>query len=521
MIPLYSTKIIRHVDEYAIKSLKIPSIVLMENASIEVFKHAEEFLRCKKVSGRIGFICGKGNNGGDGFAAARHFVNNGYKVSVIHLFSEHEMTDDAKVNFNILKRISKSNKDIRLLKYKSTEDLKLLNDCILLCDAMLGSGIQGELKEAFKSIVNKVNTAKQFKLSIDIPTGLDADKGYSELMFNSDLTVTLGALKPGLFFGDGYANAGIVKKGNIGINPSLYPFEKAREYLIEPRDAFNALPIKRKSIHKYSAGKVLTIAGSKNYSGASVLTARSSLKVGAGASVLCFPRTIRSFVHKNLGEVVLQDYNDNGKEVLTSKNISEFNDRIKWADVVALGPGLGRDILTQQAVIDILKSRKFSKIVIDADGLNAISNKKFRKVDMAGFVVTPHHGEFCALYGIQLEELRKDILKYGKKFSEETGSYLVLKGAPTMIFLPSGKVIINTSGNPGMAKFGTGDVLTGVIAGFLSQSKDIERALISAVYIHSLAADLLVDKFTELGFTATDLMNNIPSAIRYLRNSFV
>jgi NAD(P)H-hydrate epimerase len=521
MIPLYSTATIRSVDEYAINKLKIPSIVLMENAAIGIFNYAHALIKLKNLSRRVGLICGKGNNGGDGFAVARHFLNNDYKVKVIYLFYENEMTNDAKINFHILRRLTFSSNEIKLIKYRTLSDLKHLNDCSIICDAMLGSGIQGELKEPYKSIINKVNTAKQFKLSIDIPTGLNADTGYSDLMFNSNLTVTLGELKTGLFFGDGYANAGTVKKANIGISPSFYPHEKAEDYLIEAKDAFDAIPRKRKSIHKYSAGKVLTIAGSKNYSGAAVLTAKSSLKVGAGASVLCFPKSIRNFVHKNLGEVVLQEYDDNGDEFLKPNNIRELNDRIKWADVVALGPGLGRNIETQQAIIQILKERNFSKIVIDADGLFPLNNKKFKKIDLSECILTPHHGEFCSLIGIQLEEFRKDILEYGRKFVKETSSYLVLKGAPTVTFMPNGKVVVNNTGNPGMAKFGTGDVLTGVIAGFLAQSREIKNTLTSAVYVHSLTADLLVDKFTELGFTATDLMNNIPSAIRYLRNSFV
>jgi NAD(P)H-hydrate epimerase len=521
MIPLFSIRLIRKVDDYAINKLKIPGIVLMENASLEVFKFAFSKLKEMNTSGRIGFICGKGNNGGDGFAAARHFLNHGFNITVLHLFDESKMTEDCKTNFTILKMMASAFPESKIKKYQDLTDLDQLNKCDMIVDAMLGSGITGDLKEPYKSIINKINELKQLKLSIDIPTGLDADKGYSNLIFKSDLTVTLGELKPGLFFGDGYSHSGEVKKGSIGLSSYFYPTSKAAEFLIEVDDVRFALPKKAKTIHKYSSGKVLTIAGSGKYPGAAVLTAKSSLKVGAGASILCFPKSVRSFVHKNLSEVVLKDYEDSGREFLRKNNLKELVDKLKWADVVALGPGLGREIETQSAVIRLLKERKFRKIVIDADGLFAISNKKYKKIDIKDFILTPHHGEFCSLIGIQLEDLRKDILKYGRKFVKETGAYLVLKGAPTIIFLPEGKVLINTVGNPGMAKFGTGDVLTGVIAGFLSQIKDTEKALTAGIYIHSLAADLLADKYTELGFTATDIMNNIPSAIRFIRNSIV
>jgi len=521
MIPLFSTYVIRKVDDYAINKLKIPGIVLMENASLEVFKFASAKLKEMNKSGRIGFICGKGNNGGDGFAVARHFLNHGFKITVLYLFDESEMTDDCKTNFTVLKKMIGIFTDSKMKRYQGLTDLALLNGCDMIIDSMLGSGIKGELKEPYNSIINKANKLKQLKLSIDIPTGLDADKGYSSLIFKSDLTVTLGELKPGLFFGDGYAYCGNVKKGNIGISSSFYPKAKATEFLLEFDDVLAALPKKAKTIHKYSAGKVLTIAGSGKYPGAAVLTAKSGLKVGAGASILCFPKSIRSFVHKNLSEVVLREYEDNGKEFLQKNNLKELGDKLKWADVVALGPGLGREEETQSAITKLLKERKFRKIVIDADAIFAISSKKYKKINLRNSILTPHHGEFCSLIGIQLDDLRKDILKYGRKFVKETGAYLVLKGAPTIIFLPKGNVLINTVGNPGMAKFGTGDVLTGVLAGLLSQIKDTEKALIAGVYIHSLAADLLVDKYTELGFTASDLMNNIPSAIRFIRNSIV
>ncbi len=521
MIPLFSTKTIRKVDEYAIKKLKIPSIVLMENASLEVFKYAQEKLKSLKKSGKIGFICGKGNNGGDGFALARHFINHGYNVLVLNLVAESEMTEDCRTNYQILSKMILRSKSSRIIKYKNVHDVSRLQNCDMIVDAMLGSGIDGKLKEPYNSIVNKVNKLKSLKLSIDIPTGLNADIGYSNLCFHSDLTVTLGELKSGLFFCDGYSFAGEIKKGNIGINSSYYPKEAANEFLIEAKDALSSLPKKEKSIHKYSAGKVLTIAGSGQYSGAALLAAKSSLKAGTGASVLCFPRSIRNFIYRRSSEIVLKEYDDKGDEFLKPSSLIELQDRIMWADVVAIGPGLGRELETQEAIIQLLKKKKFRNIVIDADGLYPIRSKKYKKISLKDFILTPHHGEFCSLLGIQLEELKRDILKYGRKFVKETGSYLVLKGAPTMIFLPDGKVLINSVGNPGMAKFGTGDVLTGVIAGFLSQLKDIEKALIAGVYIHSLVADLLVDKFTEYGFTASDLMNNIPSAIRKLENSIV
>ena len=385
---------------------------------------------------------------------------------------------------------------------------------------MLGSGIEGALREPFKLIVDEVNKYKSFKVAIDIPTGLNADKGYAESAFGADLTITLGELKKGLFFGNGAVYSGKVLKGSIGIGFSLYDKFETAEYLIEPEDAYEFLPRKKKDDYKYSAGKVFTIAGSGNLPGAAVLASKAALVTGAGASILAYPKSVRRLVHKNLGEVIVDSYEDNNKEILTPANIKELNKHIKWADVVAIGPGLGREKSTQEAVLQIIKAKRYNNIVLDADAIFAIGEDGYQHYNLKNAVFTPHHAEFAHLTGIEISDLEKDILKYGRDFTTQTKSYLVLKGAPTIIFTPGGDALINTTGNPGMAKFGTGDVLTGVIASFIAQKKNLEEAIVSAVYIHSLSADLLLNKFTEYGYTAADISKNISSAIKFLRRTF-
>lgn len=519
MIPLFSTKQIREADSFAINTLSIPGIVLMENASIEIFKKIKEKFPLQANSA-IGIICGKGNNGGDGFAAARHFSNEGYKVLIIHLGSESEISGACLVNYKIIKALSEWNKNIILKKYRSLKDLKLFNKCSVVLDAMLGSGAAGALKEPYGKIVEALNSIKAFKAAADIPTGLDADKGYGETIFKSDLTITLGDLKKGLFFGDGYNSCGKVEKGDIGIGFSFFNKFPVSEYLLEPEDVFNSLPQKKKNINKYSAGKVLTIGGSADLPGAAAMTSKAAMKIGAGASIVAFPKSARELIHKELDEVIVNSYEDDSKGYLCLKNVSDLEERIKWADSIALGPGLGRTEETQKAVIKILKEKKFKNIVIDADAISAIGKFNYKKLNLKNMVLTPHHGEFSSLIGIKTSELKKDILGFGKKFVKDTKAFLVLKGAPTVIFLPGGESLINTSGNPGLAKFGTGDVLTGILAGLLAQEKDFERSLICGVYLHSLAADLLLAEYSEFGYTATDIIEKIPSAINFIRNTF-
>lgn len=521
MIPLFSTEQIREIDNFAINKIEIPGLILMENASISIFQIALEKILNKKLSGKTGFVCGKGNNGGDGFAAARHFANNGFKVTVIYLGNEDSMSKDCKINFDILKNLSAQNKNIKLKNFTGLNDLKELSNCDVIFDAMLGSGFSGELTERYKSIIIKLNSLKCYKAAIDIPTGLDADLGFAETAFKSDLTITLGEFKKGLFFGDGSNYSGEIIKGDIGINQNFFDRYDPKEFLIEPEDAFYNLPKKDKKINKYSSGKVLTIAGSGKFPGAAALTAKSVLRIGAGASILAFPKSIRNLIQKKLDEVVVESFEDNHTEFLREKNIDDLQKKIKWADALALGPGLGRENETQRAVLKILKERKFKRIVIDADAIFALGKNKYKNLNLKNFVFTPHYGEFANLISVEVSEIKKDILKYGRKFTDETGAFLVLKDAPTLIFNPAGEVFVNTSGNPGMAKFGTGDVLTGVIAGFLSQINNIEEALISAVYIHSLTADLLVKKYTKLGYTAANIINYLPNSIKLLRDSFV
>jgi NAD(P)H-hydrate epimerase len=385
----------------------------------------------------------------------------------------------------------------------------------------LGSGTKGNLREPYLSIIKNLNKQKSIKAAIDIPTGLNADTGYAEISFKADFTITLGELKRGLFFENGYVSSGELEKGGIGIPNYLYSKYNPIDFLIEPEDALAGLPKKEKNLHKYSAGKVFTIAGSGSLPGAAVLTATSALKIGAGASILAFPKSIRSFVHKKLGEVVVKGYTDENPEFLREENINELDERIRWADVVAVGPGLGRETRTQKAVIKLLRNYKLNRAVIDADGIFALGKGKYKNLNLKNYVLTPHLAEFANLIEISTKKLKTDLLNHGRFFVKKTGAYLVLKGAPTIIFTPSGESLINTTGNSSLAKFGTGDVLTGYIAGLLAQQKDIEDAVVSAVYLHSLSADLLVRERSKYDILASDILNHIPKTIKFLENSFV
>ncbi len=521
MIPLFTSAQNREADNYAINKLGIPGPVLMENASRSIYEITLSEFDLSDTLNPVGFLTGKGNNGGDGLAVARHFVNAGFKVKVVALADEKTLTGDALLNYTILKNLLRETKAGEIVKYSSVRDLNKLRDCSVIFDALLGTGAKGALREPYAEIVNKINTFGAIKVAIDVPTGLDADTGYGETVFDADLTVSLGEFKRGLFVENGKASAGKVVKGYIGIGEEYFDALETGVYLIEPDDAFYGLPKRRANINKYSAGKVLTVAGSPMMTGAAVFSASSAFYVGAGASVLAVPRGAKKYFNDENTGLVYLGYGNGETEVFNPDAVAELDEKIAWANVVAVGPGLGRAPETVEGVKKLLEKLRGEKVVLDADGLYPLNNGEYKNYDLRGFVLTPHHGEFSALLGIPVSDLKKDVFSYGKEFASETGAWLVLKGAPTIVFSPDGEAFVNSAGNSGMAKFGSGDVLTGALAGILAQSDDAESAVVSAVYLHSLSADMLVASETEYGLTAKKIMENLPRAIGFLYDSFV
>jgi NAD(P)H-hydrate epimerase len=518
MIPLYNTSQIRNLDSFAIKRLQVPGIVLMENAAIGIFQSILERVDNIKC---VGIICGKGNNGGDGYAVARHFSNAGFDVKVISLGKEKDLSEDCKTNFNILKNLSSERKNLKIKSYKSVKDINWFKDSNVIVDAIIGSGFAGELKEPYLSIIKLLNNISAFKCAIDVPTGLNADTGFGDLVFNSYLTVTLGEFKKGLFIVSGYEYCGEVVLKEIGIGRDYFNDIIPDTYLIEPEDVYSYLPKRNKSVHKYSAGKVLSIAGSYKYPGAAALTSQSALVAGAGASILGIPESSKKLIHKNLLEVVVESYGNEKTRYFNTEALNTLQQKIKGADVVAIGPGLGREAETVIAVKRFLLEKKFNFAVIDADALFALDKIFLEKVNLKNCILTPHLGEFSQMIGVDVKEIEKDTLSYGRDFAAKNKCILVLKGAPTIVFNPNRDALINTTGNSGMAKFGSGDVLTGVKAGILSQNKNPEAAAIAGVYLHSLSADLLLTEKPISNYLASDIMNNYPNAVKFLEESIV
>lgn len=516
MIPLYSNSQIRALDAFAINKLQVPGIVLMENAA----KGIVQIILSEYPSvSSVGIVCGKGNNGGDGFAVARHLSNAGLNVNVVFLGDSYSMSDDCRTNYEICSNISRTRKNLKLIQYSGLKTLRIFKNSDLIIDAILGSGFSGELKEPIASIVTELNKMKAIKVAIDVSTGLNADTGEGNIIFNSDLTITLGEFKKGLFITKGYENCGKIILSEIGVGRDYFDKVLTDAYLIEPEDAYEFLPKRKKRINKYSSGKVLTLAGSYQYPGAAILTAGSVLYSGAGASVLAIPMSVKKFIHRKITDLVVQTYGNEQSKYLTPDDYKTLEQKIKWADVVALGPGIGREEKTVEFVHKFLRKKEFKSAVIDADALFALKDI-LAKSDLRHCILTPHYGEFSLLTDISVKELEKNVLEAGKEFAIRYKTTLVLKGAPTITFSSDGYSYINSTGNNGLAKFGSGDVLSGMIAGFCSQSKELLNSALLAVYLHGLTADLMLNKKTEFGIVSSELMKNIPTSINFIMRSF-
>jgi NAD(P)H-hydrate epimerase len=511
MIPLYSYEQSRIYDQLAINELHIPSICLMENAARSIERHIENaHLLDGSDNYIISILAGKGNNAGDGFALARLLLKFNIKIYIFLLFEEKEIKSDALINYKIIKKIAQNNSNLIIKHLSNQEDLSILKNSDLIIDAIFGTGFSGNLPEHISNVISYVNSINTIKLSIDVPTGLN---GSDQISFLANYTISLGVLKRNLFYGKGYEISGNVLLGEIGTPYDLSYRLQTNTFLIEKNDIKKFIPRKNKASHKYQNGKVLIIAGSKDYTGAPQLVAQAAIKSGAGAVYLAFPEQFRHLISSELIEPVIINYNS-PEGYFNSKAIEALIDIIEKVDVIAIGPGISKNHTTLDAVIQLFKKYPDKLFVVDADAIIALKILINEQYKLNNFIITPHQKEFADLIGISVDNLNKNLLEICQNFVYTTKAYLVLKSGRTIIFTPDDKIYINPTGNVGMAKFGTGDVLTGIISSFISQSKFIESSLISSVYLHSLSADLLQNEKTEYSYTATDIIKNLPQAIK-------
>jgi hydroxyethylthiazole kinase-like uncharacterized protein yjeF len=504
----------RKMDQTAVKKYGIDEILLMENAGNAVFYAIEKEIGIK--GNKFLVLSGGGNNGGDGMVLMRKLHSNGAEVNLFLLTEEKKLKGITQKNFKILKKIG-----IYIKKKPNQKEIqKALKENDVIIDAMLGTGLSGEVKGIYKKTIELVNKSGKKVVSVDIPSGINGDTGkIMGIAVKSDITVTFGLPKIGNLNYPGYEHAKKLYVSHISFPPELYDNKAIKTAINCP------IPLEKraKDTHKGSFGKCLFISGAKKYLGAPYFSAMSFLKSGGGLSYLAAPESISSFVGKKGKELVLLPQKETKTGSISKANLKELVDFSKSVDFVVIGPGLSLDKETQELVRSLITKIK-KPLLIDGDGLTALKgNIDILKKRKNLTVLTPHPAEFIRLFGGKTRDTKTNRVQITREKSALYGCFIVFKGANSLIGCPDGEVFINLTGNPGMATAGSGDVLTGIISAMFkvipsdSEKNMFENAVRVGVLLHGLAGDLSALKKGEDGITATDILNSIPEAIKLYR----
>lgn len=501
----------RQIDKTAIEQYGIPGMVLMENAGKAVvccLENSYDTLQDKKIY----IFAGKGNNGGDGFVIARHLFNKGAKVKVFLLGDRSDVQGDARANLTIL-----LNMGIEFLEIHEDRDWTKVRvaaafaDCLI--DALLGTGFHGEVTGRMATAIEIINTSGKKVVSVDLPSGIEADTGKAAaLAVKADHTVTFALVKPGLLLYPGAYYTGKIEIADIGIPRQLLTDMALRQNLITEEYVRQILPQRPPDAHKGISGRAAVLAGSMGLTGAAALCTLGALRGGAGLVTLGIAASLHPIMEVKLTEVMTKPLPEIDGGAIGIDALPAIGELIKACTVLALGPGLGRQDETMETVRELVAQAE-CPLVIDADGLNALAgHTNLLRQAKALPVLTPHPGEMARLTGLSIEMLNQDRLKSVRKAALEWESIVVLKGAPTLVAFPDGEVYINQTGNQGLATGGTGDILTGLIAAFIAQGLSSHEAAIAGVYIHGLAGDLAASTGM-IGMAAGDVLPFIPKTI--------
>jgi len=495
------------IDESAINDIGIPGIVLMENAAIQTVMKASQMIGDKKDPA-ITVVAGAGNNGGDAFAVTRHLLAMGYAVSVFCMSDIGELKGDAYTNVRILLNMGM---DIQVIDDAvGLERLKKsCRESDLVIDGLLGTGLNRDVEGIMAAVMDVINDHAPLILSIDIASGVDGLTGRVRgNCIRADATVTFYLPKLGMALYPGAGYMGELTVADIGI-----PYELAANLdtplLTEKYDIKRILPVRPMDGHKGTFGKPLIISGSRGMTGAAYLSALAAYRTGSGLVRMIVPDNCLETLSAMLPEAVisgLSQQSDRERSYILDKLISE-------ADAVLIGPGLSRTnetMLLMESVAEICDK----PLVLDADALNLVSeNRALLEKLRCEAIITPHPAEMSRLTGLSTAGVQDDRIGIAKKFADEFGLTVVLKGAGTVIASNDGRTAINPTGNHGMATAGSGDVLAGVIVSLLGQGLPPYEAAVAGVYIHGLAGDLAAADIGAAGVMATDIANNISKAI--------
>lgn len=493
MINIFTPKEIRKIDSDSINQYGISGIQLMENAA----SNSANFIKSKLKNGsKIAIFCGIGNNGGDGFAIARHLLGN-FELDVYWIGSETKMSKETLANYRSNQRLG-----INQIKLESDSDLTQIYDnydCII--DSLIGIGGSENLNGLVVDILSFIRDYNSLKIAIDVPSGLNSITGKAHKnTLVADFTLTMFAPKIGFYFLDGITHCGEIVNVSIGSPKNLFD-DFSNHKLLEKLDLKRLIEKRKIDSSKFDFGRLSIFAGSKNMAGAGVLVANSAINSGCGLVHL----TGFGVRDSLLPEVMLEDCELNSKGFISDINEDRLNKLFAKSDAIAIGPGLGKDMETMNLVKSLLIKNESNKFVIDADALSVLdSNSRLNK----NIVITPHTGEMAQITGLTRDYIENNRVDIAKEWANKLDCIVLLKGKTSVI--SDGEICyFNIIGNSGMATAGSGDVLTGIIASFLAQGYSTLNATLIGSLIHSIAGDNLSKKINLHSITASKLIDEI------------
>ncbi len=499
----------KRIDHMAITEHGIPGVVLMENAGRGVVQVIENSFDMS-LSPRVTIVCGTGNNGGDGMVVCRHLLAAGASPRLFIVGKKRGMKGDARTNLSILEKsgFEVTEMDGRVHR----EFTPYLHQADLIVDALFGTGFKGKLRGTAAAVAERINRSSLPVVSVDCPSGIDSDTGRIEgVCIKADITVTMGLPKVGLFFYPGRSAVGELWVADIGIPASVIEAQTISASVVDLDEVI--LPVRDPAGYKTTFGWVVVIAGSPGMTGAGAMASHASLRCGAGMATLCLPESLNMALEAKLTEVMTYPLPETESGTLSVDAFTAAEPIIRKADVLVVGPGISTNPETGRMVCALLE-RVDLPVVVDADGLTALSGSKtILKRRKAPTILTPHPGEMSRLTGLSVDQITGNPLEVASEFSCTHGVVTVLKGAPTVISSPDGRLFLNPTGNSGLATAGSGDVLSGMISGMIAQGLDPVEATKTAVYLHGLAGDLVSARHTEYSVMATDLLEAIAGAI--------
>ena len=505
----------READRFTIEEIGIPSLVLMENAGRQVVAAIEAAYEAR-LNGRVAVLCGRGNNGGDGFVVARTLLQRGIDAAVFVIGALAEVRGDAKENLEILGRLG-----VTVVEIADEQSWELhfseISQCTLIVDAIFGTGLKSALVGMMETIVADVNASSIPIVSIDLPSGLSADTPHIlGDCIDASMTVTLAAPKLPLVLPPGEAHAGDVVIADIGIPHEVIDgVEGQRIELLTPEQLRDVVEPRAADSHKGDFGRVTIVAGSRGKTGASHLAAMGALRSGAGLVTVATPASLLPIVASMAPEFMTEPLAETVEGMVAETAIERLLEL--QHDVIACGPGLGRGPGVG-AFVRALLDRATVPLVLDADAIMVLADDPVGLVgrEERDVIITPHPGEMARLIGSSVEEVQANRIDVATDFATTHRVYVVLKGHRTVIATPDGHVFINPTGNAGMATGGTGDVLTGMIAAWVGQLLDAEAACRLAVFLHGSAGDLAEAEEGQVAMTATDVIAHLGAALTRL-----